>query len=512
MKIKICIYAYFMLITSLLFGQEIKRSNNWVIGFSPIVKFDFNNGNLLIDSLSLQAFSSGIASISDTNGSLAFSTSGFVILNRDGQIMNNGLDVNCPFGNILSNYYSHRSPFDQTSIIVPKKGNTYYVFSTGMSDSVANNYLNSVLTEFDVLSYCVVDMDSNAGMGKVVVKDKVLTDHQHYHYTPLTAVKHNNGRDWWLVKADCNNNRYQEFLVKEDTILGPYYQNITTTGDFCTWSSQIYFSQDGAKLASSTYGDIYGTSSNPFYYYNRVELYDFDRCSGEITYKQHYIVPYDTSTYVNRDYKQGICFSPDGKLLYMSTNYSVFQIDLEDTSTNNALFIHGPDTSDLAHFPLYGLMDIAPNGKIYVGNSNGIRKYMSYIDSPNVKGLGCHFVPQGVWQPYTNLMSPPNMPNYGLGVDNSNLGCWTLDVRNLSGEKNNEWMVYPNPASNKLIIASGHLNDQENSIELFDIPGRSIFQRKIKTSTGLIELDITELKGGVYFLRCNGNTRKVVVE
>jgi hypothetical protein len=54
--------------------------------------------------------------------------------------------------------------FDQTSIILPKKDNTYYVFSTGMSDSVANNYINHVYSEFDVLNYSVVDMDSNAGM------------------------------------------------------------------------------------------------------------------------------------------------------------------------------------------------------------------------------------------------------------------------------------------------------------------------------------------------------------
>lgn len=39
-----------------------------------------------------------------------------------------------------------------------------------MSDSVANNYLNHTYTEFDVLNYSLVDMDSNAGKGKVVEK------------------------------------------------------------------------------------------------------------------------------------------------------------------------------------------------------------------------------------------------------------------------------------------------------------------------------------------------------
>lgn len=84
-----------------------------------------------------------------------------------------------------------------------------------MSDSVANNYINHVYTEFDVLNYSVVDMDSNAGMGKVVQKNVVLADKQHYVNCAMQAVKHSNGKDWWLVKADCINNRYQEFLVKK---------------------------------------------------------------------------------------------------------------------------------------------------------------------------------------------------------------------------------------------------------------------------------------------------------
>ncbi len=487
------------LINITCFAQEMKRGNNWIIGLDPSIIFDFNSP-FSVDTLLQSNFTICNSCISDKNGIFQFFSTGHYILSHDGTYMLNGDHVNDPYGTVLDNYYGGVSLFDQTSIILPKKGNTYYVFSTGMSDSVANNYLNHILTEFDVLNYSVVDMDSNGGWGKVVKKNVVLSDHQHYYYTPLTAVKHSNSKDWWLVKADCNNNRYQEFLVKEDTIMGPYYQNITTFGDFCTGSSQMYFSEDGTKLASTIYGNINGTSSNPFYYYNRVELYDFDRCSGEITYKQHYIVPYDTSTYVNRDFKKGICFSPDGKLLYMSTNYSIFQIDLEDTNTNNALYIHGPDTSDLAHFPLYGTMGIAPNGKIYVGNYTGTRKYMSYLDSPNVKGLGCSFVPHGVWQSYTNLMSPPNMPNYGLAADTSVI-CWPLLIEN-EKEKENEWVVYPNPACNKVIIKNAYGKEKV----LCNALGQILYTTKKD------EIDVSGLAKGLHFIRCDNITKRILVE
>ena len=504
-------YFYLLLMqlyTLTALGQEIKRSNFWIIGSQPVVKYNFNN-SLQIDtvintSLSSSPYcilSASSSVVSDTNGQLLFFSNGFILYDSKGYAMDSGIYVNCPQGKVLANYYG-MSPFDQTSIILPKKGNTYYVFSAGMSDSVANNYINHIKTEFDVLNYSVVDMDSNGGLGKVVQKNVVLADKQHYHFTQLSAVKHSNGKDWWLVKADCNNNRYQEFLVKEDTILGPYYQNASTIGDFCTVSSQMYFSQDGSKMACSMYGNIDTSGSGLFYYYNRVELYDVDRCSGEITYKRHYIVPYDTSTYINRDYKQGICFSPDGKLLYMSTNYSIFQIDVEDTNTNNALYIHGPDTSNLTYFPLYGTMAIAPDGKIYIGNSNGIRKYMSYIDSPNVKGLGCHFVPQGVWQPYTNLMCPPNMPNYGLGIDSSHLGCWPLSQSESVERQSEEWVVYPNPASTQLYFRGA----ERKKKMLYNAYGVLI------TETCKEEMDIKNLSRGLYFVHCNNLSKKIVVE
>jgi hypothetical protein len=95
-------------------------------------------------------------------------------------------------------------------------------------------WLNAGLTYdsfkgFDILNYSVVDMDSNNGNGKVVDKNHILLDSQHYAQMALTAVRHGNNKDWWLVKADLWKHQYQLFLVKEDTILGPYYHNIVDT-------------------------------------------------------------------------------------------------------------------------------------------------------------------------------------------------------------------------------------------------------------------------------------------
>ncbi|MBK9483271.1 MAG: T9SS type A sorting domain-containing protein [Bacteroidetes bacterium] len=504
MKKKISTCIYLMLISSLIYSQQNKRNNVWTVGYQPVVKFNFN-GLIQIDTvLNVNmpvapgcAIKSSSSTIADTNGNLLFFSNGFILYDRDGFGMENGTFINCPYGNVLNNYYGGASLFDQTSIILPKKGNTYYVFSTGMSDSVANNYINHVYTEFDVLNYSVVDMDSNAGMGKVVQKNVVLADKQHYVNCAMQAVKHSNGKDWWLVKADCINNRYQEFLVKEDSILGPYYLDIPINyqGDFCYFLSKIYFNNTGTQMASSICGHILG---GPFYYRNGVDIFDFDRCNGELTFKKRYEVPEDTSSYPNYDVQVGLSFSPNDKLLYMSNSYTVYQIDLEDTNTYNALFIHGPDTT-IAQFPEYNTIGLAPDGNIYMGYWNG-SKSMSYIDSPNVKGLGCNFVSHGVWQPYTYLMSPPNMPNYGLGADT--VLCWPLGSSDIRDERLENLEVYPNPGSTIFYIK----NLQGKKKELYNTVGTKLF------STFKDEIEINKYAKGIYIIRCEGMSKKVIIE
>ncbi len=507
---KFCFLIFPVFFSIYLYGQQYKRNYNWTVGSDPVVKFNFVSGisidtvdNAGINNPPFCIISTASASISDTMGFLQYFTNGYVIYDSGGFAMQNGLYVNCPYGQVLANYYGGKSLFDQTSIILPKKGNTYYVFSTGMSDSVANNYLNHVYTEFDVLNYSVVDMDSNAGKGKVIQKNVVLADKQHYVNCALQAVKHNNGKDWWLVKADCINNRYQEFLVKEDTILGPYYQNVPLdkAGDFCYFLSKIYFNNAGTQMASGMYGHVLGGN---FYYRNGVDIFDFDRCDGTLTFSKRYLVPEDTSGYPNYDVQAGLCFSPDDKLLYMSNAYTVYQIDLEDTNAGNALFIHGPDTT-IAQFPQYNTMGLAADGKIYIGNWNGTRKYMSYIDKPTVKGLGCDFMAQGVWQPYTNLMSPPNMPNYGLGAD-TGVVCWPLAISQLVNEPMSKLEVYPNPANEKFQIKAENPSAAADKKELYNSIGQLIFTTKEN------EIDVRNYTKGIYYLKVGNEVWKIVIE
>jgi hypothetical protein len=231
--------------------------------------------------------------------------------------------------------------------------------------------------------------------------------------------------------------------------------------------------------------------------YNRADVFDFNRNTGQLTFRNYYKTPADSSTYNWQDGVTGIQFSPDGNLLYMSSRYSIFQIDINDNNSDNNIKIHGPDTS-LNVFPSYHILANAVNGKMYIGNFDASQKFMSYIDKPNIKGLGCNFVAHGVWQPYTNLSNPPNMPNYGLGQ----WGTFPLSNEELI-MNNDELLVYPNPASSKIVV---RCRMSDVSKELYNSVGQLILSTKEN------EIDVSKLTKGMYYLKVGNQSKKVIIE
>src|SRR5438045_42536 len=77
---------------------------------------------------------------------------------------------------------------------MPDSSNYYYLLSIG----VTGNYHSG-------LYYSIINMNANGGLGSVMVKNVQLTNL--FAFDAITAVKHGNGRDWWLIfKPDGYNN------------------------------------------------------------------------------------------------------------------------------------------------------------------------------------------------------------------------------------------------------------------------------------------------------------------
>jgi hypothetical protein len=348
----------------------------------------------------------------------------------------------------------------------------------------------------DNISCSIVDMDSNQGLGQVISKNNLLLKDQWYPNPAGAAIKHGNGKDWWYIKEQCVKNNFQTFLITLDSIYAPFDNKVEQPGPWCGRYSYCTFSEQGDKMLSTMYykrGDSTWVDSDP----NRVDVYNFDRCSGKLTLYNTYNYPLDSIGNPPEkwaDFKQSACFSPDGNLMYISNRYSIWQVDLNDPNTNNAIKIYDMDTSFL-YFPWYHIMKNGPDGKLYIGNFHGTREYMSYIEFPNLRGKACNFCPQCLWQPFTNIVSPPNMPNYGLGTL-AGSPCDT--IRTVP----QELVLYPNP-TNGLVKIKIPTNvqrwQQYATINVYNMQGQRVLQeRPILNTDYELELNLNSLPAAVY--------------
>ena len=80
----------------------------------------------------------------------------------------------------------------------------------------------------------------------------IVSDTLNYGF--LTATKHANGRDWWIIVHKYNNNKFYTLLLTPYNLLGPFTQVIGPSHLY-DGTGQTFISTDGAKLATTTWWD-----------------------------------------------------------------------------------------------------------------------------------------------------------------------------------------------------------------------------------------------------------------
>jgi hypothetical protein len=374
------------------------------------------------------------------------------------------------------------------SIILPKKDNKYYVFTAGMSDSSYDEWQKPGSTfenfGFDVLTYHEVDMDGNNGSGKILSKNNILLRNTHISHNMMQAARHANGRDWWLAKPSKGADSLYLFLCTPDTVY--LYSRLAMN------ANKIKFAIDGQSMFSPDGSYFAFCNEN---WEGEVHLYKFDRCSGLLGEYKKIIIPLDSS--INKDdWASGVSFSPNNRFLYANTNYYVYQIDLEN---NYEQIKVGELTTP---FPKFDGSSLAYDGRIYVGNENGVQSKISYIEFPDQKGVACNFVPLGLDQKYNNSTGIPNMPHYGLGVLKGS-PCDTIRTAP------QELVLYPNP-TNGLVKIKIPTNlqrwQQYATINVYNMQGQRVLQERPLLNTNYeLELNMNSLPAAVYTVELNSD-------
>jgi hypothetical protein len=417
MKQILVVFLFFSLSTA---AWSQKTDYDWLLGYCiqcdpsdttfGITHFNFNSEppGIYYEFIDF-SFNMCNTSICEEEGNLLFYSNGVEVFNADHATLQNSEDFN---------YYPYHEIWEELGLALPQG-----VIGFQSPNSTQDYYLlhmkydlestpNDVLVFGVGLYYSKIDMEADAGLGAMVDKGIELVQDT-LNFGTVTATRHGNGRDWWVIVPEYSSNRYYRILIAPD---GPVLQETQTIGEpTLNGVSQAVFSPDGKWYIRNT---VSGLNEDGY-----LDIYQFDRCTGFLS--NHLRFPYGNG--LNEG--GGAAVSSNNQFLYVSYRNYLYQYDLlapniQASKETVAVFDGFADPFQAAFY----MAQLAPDGKIYLNCTNGIR-YMHRIEYPNKKGTDCQVSQHVIHLPTVNSLSIPNFPNYRLGpLDGS--ACDTLGIDN----------------------------------------------------------------------------------
>ena len=453
----------------------------WLVGYNEFpgmpgsgnAQIRFTNDTVTVEPVDLHLnFESTMAVGVGEQGNLLFYTNGCTINNAEGQPMPNGeglnpgsiFDMACPATGYIS-------PRGATALPAPGNPDLYYLIHMGVRyDPV--KHIN-----YGPLYYSVIDMNQNDGKGDVVSKNNVLADGQ---LEPYDLVRHGNGRDWWLVAPEYATNRYHIFLISPTGITEQTVQEVGTAPG-CQRIGSTAFSQNGRRFVR--------------YQNCRAEVFDFDRCSGQLSLYRSVAPPAPLFS------SGGVFLSPDGTSLFFASQYVLFQTDLlQDPAIPDTAFILNYDWGANIHLMQYG-----PDGHLYLNLMNR-GTYLNAIANPQAAfGQAIDFRFSDISLPVTNVRTLPHFPNFRL-YDWGNSACDTLGISQTQEEEFiqdiNGLSIFPNPTTNRIYLTLTEPDVELLSVRLLDAQGQVIEHiRYPRAGWRICVLDLGAQPAGVYVVQ-----------
>lgn len=426
-------------------GQN--QNNFWYFGEYAGLNFNIGTPEALNDG---EIFTTeGSATISDSEGNLQFYTDGVSVWDVNHDQMSNGFGL-----------AGHGSS-SQAALIVPQPGNCngYYVFTTPSQDTLTP------------LSYSEVDMTLNGGLGDITVKNVAL-------HSPisekLTGVLHSNGEDYWVIAHEYGSAAFLSFLVTSSGVsITPITSNVGivhTAPGYIDAHGYLKASSDGSKLCIAL------TNSQ------QAELLDFDNSTGIISN------PFSIDSLPSNPY--GVEFSPDNSKLYISsigmTDAGVYQYDL-------SLGFSVAEVSLGTDHLIYGALQLAPDGKIYVNQLT--KKYLGTISNPNLLGADCNYSDSTL--SLDSGQCQDGLPNF-IKKYSSCKGVTSLEAL----DKSVGAIIFPNPINEgqELNLEFTNLKQENSTLTFYDTQGRLV-KTVFNITSNKLSIDTGNLASGLYFFQ-----------
>ncbi len=310
--------------------------------------------------------------MSDANGNLLFYCGNWNVYDANHTVMPGS-------GNLYGN-----SSSSQGFIALPKPGSTtiYYLF-------IADD-LNGTFTPNPPLTYTEIDMSLNGGMGDVTANNNIVMAQSSCE--KVTAIRHANGTDFWVVAHDGDTDAFYSYLVSSTGVsLTPVTSNVGNDvgGSIYNRSGCMKISPNGEKLV------ICHTTQN------LMELLDFDNATGQVS---NPVTEYLGSGW---DGPYGVEFSQSGDLVYITAYPSLYQYDISAGTFASQIFLGNIGGGVVAPKAL----QMGPDCKIYLSKNAAT---LDVINDPDQVGTACNYVANALnlGGNYSQIGLPHFFPEY----------------------------------------------------------------------------------------------------
>jgi hypothetical protein len=431
--------------------------HNWFFG--DHTGLDFTSGSPTVISNTGMYAPEGCSSISSANGTPLFYSNGVDVWNINHNIMPNGSGL------------TGCTSSTQSAFIIPNPTSTniYYLFT---NDCVENSGSSG-------FSFSVIDMSLDGGLGDVTIKNTQL-------FSPssekVAAVCADEGKNVWMITHGIGSAEFYSHLV---TGSGVYSTPVVSNA-----GNPINTLTNGqGTLKASPDGTLLGMTRRSIQASTGFDLLHFDHITGTVS--TYMSIPIASNQYDCE-------FSPNSNLLYMATEDTMYQYNLlagTPTAIINSKIAIGTSTNT----GRYHGIQLAPDGKIYTRElPGGPVPYLTVINNPDVIGVGCNYVTNGLSLNGNFCLN--GLPPAIRGT------CYTTTIEENSVALN--WSLSPNPFSTATTLTFDNPLFDEHSFVLYNSQGKLVkYLNNIATNQIIIERE--HLATGLYHFQLI-NTKKTI--
>ncbi len=479
-----------LIILNVVMAQAQKGDYMWIAGsqknYTDLGGYDGHIMDFKFDTLLVNYHNSPVgiarykASICDNNGNLLFYTNGRAVVNANKEIVSNAIDIND--GDWARRYWPNPYggfPGDQDVLILPdpKSNSGYYmlhklpVYNPPAKDS------------FEI-RYSYIKQNGDVSESEITIKNEKFYPKNDLLYSYLTAIRHTNQKDWWILQP-----------LLGTSILTLLLDNNGININKIQASNQIFDKPRSSSSGSAKFSPD-GTKYAIYNYYDQLQVYDFDRSTGLLSnHHKIFIIPeaeIDRSKYVF----SSVEWSPNSRYIYTATQDWLHQIDTKEPDPDKRIVLIDTYNGTLDPFTTsFFLMAQGPDCKIYMSPANGSYS-LHVINKPNEHGKACDFVQNGIKLPNSNGGSLPNFPRFRVDeVEKCDPG-----ITSVFGEQvyyRRPLQVYPNPTPG-MIHFQDFLYPKSCKLMVSDIHGKMFFSTDILADQLPEYLDISHLPSGRY--------------